>query len=143
MTHIEKIEQLIATARVEKNNLVKNLFQTLKGEYETASKKGEETGNVLVEKLAKKMIKNAETVGTADAQEEIKLLKLFLPAELTDDEVIAIINKTMEANPEKVAEFKLGNKGTIGWFMGHIVKQNPTINSKVLISFLTIILNSK
>lgn len=137
MEKITLVEKAIIKARIEKNDLAKNLLQTLKGEYENATKSGEKSSDALFDKLAKKMVKNAELVGTEDAKKEITILKEYLPAELSEDQLKSVIVSVMENAPDKVNNFKLGNKGVIGWFMGAIMKEtnnsaDPKLTGKLL-----------
>jgi Asp-tRNA(Asn)/Glu-tRNA(Gln) amidotransferase B subunit len=110
-------------ARLSKDNVAKNLLVTLKGEFENAVKNGESADDSLVEKLAKKMIKNAELVGTDEAKQEILILKEFLPVQLTEAEIKSVILKLVESNSDKVEAFKSGNKGVIGMFIGLVNKE--------------------
>lgn len=123
MEKIKTVEQKLLQARLAKDNIAKNLLVTLKGEYENAIKNGEVAEDALVEKLAKKMIKNAELVGTDEAKQEITILKEFLPAQLSEVELKAIVQKIVESNTDKVEAFKSGNKGMIGAFIGLVNKE--------------------
>lgn len=132
MEKFKQIEKEILQSRLTKNELAKNLLQTLKGEYENAVKNGKPAGDSLVESLAKKMIKNAEIVGTEDAKKEIEILKQYVPVELSEDQVKSIIVKIMEGAPDKVSNYRLGNKGVIGWFMGEVMREtNKTVDAKL------------
>lgn len=123
MEKIKTIEQKLLQARLTKDNVAKNLLVTLKGEYETATKNGEVADDSLIEKLAKKMIKNAELVGTDEAKQEISILKEFLPAQLSEVELKVIVENIVKSNTEKVEAYKSGNKGMIGFFIGLVNKE--------------------
>lgn len=131
MEKIKTIESEILKARLAKDDLKKNLLQTLKGEFENAVKNGEPSSDGLVEKLCKKMVKNAELIGNDDAKKEIEILKAYLPAELGEDAVREAIKSLLEGSPDKVNNYKLGNKGMIGWFMGNLMKTTSNVDSKV------------
>lgn len=123
MNKIKTIDEKLLKARLSKDNVAKNLLVTLKGEFENAVKNGESADDSLVEKLAKKMIKNAELVGTDEAKQEILILKEFLPVQLTEAEIKSVILKLVESNSDKVEAFKSGNKGVIGMFIGLVNKE--------------------
>lgn len=144
MEKIKLIEKAILTARVTNNTLAKNLLQTLKGEFETLSKTGEAATDLLVEKLAKKMIKNAELVGTEDARKEIEILKTYLPVEMSESELKTLIIKVLNTLPEVVNEYKAGNKSKIGVLMGTIIKESKNLaDPKLTGKFLQEALNLK
>ena len=124
MTKIELIEKAILNARLTKNDLAKNLLQTLKGEYEMALKNGESATDALVEKIAKKMVKNNELISSEDALKEIEILKSYLPEELSEADLKSLVAKVINELPEKVALFKAGNKSMIGALMGEAMKQS-------------------
>ena len=124
MEKIKQIEKAILEARLKKDDLTKNLLQTLKGEFENALKNGEPSSDQLVEKIAKKMVKGAELVGTDDAKREIEILNAFLPAQLREADIKVIVENVISANPDKLAQFKSGNKGVIGFFMGSVMKES-------------------
>jgi Asp-tRNA(Asn)/Glu-tRNA(Gln) amidotransferase B subunit len=131
MEKIKTIESEILKARLAKDELKKNLLQTLKGEFENAVKNGEPSSDALVEKICKKMVKNAELIGNEEAKKEIEILKAYLPSELGEDAVREAIKNLLEGSPDKVNNYKLGNKGMIGWFMGNLMKTTSNVDPKV------------
>jgi len=144
MEKIKLIEKAILEARLTKNDLAKNLLQTLKGEYETQSKNGEPATDALVDKLTKKMIKNAELVGTEDAYKEIEILKTYLPVEMSESELKTLIVKVLDSLPEVVNEYKAGNKSKIGLLVGTIMKESKNLaDPKLTGKFLQEALNLK
>ncbi len=120
MSKVELLNQSRMTAMKEKKDVAKALFSTLKGEYENAIKTGSPVGDVTIEKLAKKMTENAKIIGNTEALEEIELLKPFMPIMLSEFEVRSIVQTSVDANPDKANNYKLGNKGA---FTGIVMKQ--------------------
>ena len=114
------LQEQFVQARKEKNEIGKALFSTLKGEYDTAVKKGQPEDDSTIEKIAKKMTENAKEVNTPDALQEIELLKPFMPLMLDESLVRKIIIEVIESNPDKANNYKLGNKGA---FTGMVMKQ--------------------
>ena len=123
MNKLQTIDKKLLQARLAKDNVAKNLLVTLKGEIENGIKNGKVANDSLVEDYAKKMIKNAELIGSDEAKQEISILKEFLPAQLSEDEVKAVISKILESNSDKVEAFKSGNKGVIGSIISLVNKE--------------------
>lgn len=104
----DKLNSEFKKARLEKNNLVKDLLSTLKGEIDTeykdypkhleASDLDLNSGelNILTEKKVRSFIKNINKCMESDTNEERlanysiekSVLSSFLPKELTRDEII-------------------------------------------------------
>ncbi len=120
MSKVELLNQSRMTAMKEKKDIAKALFSTLKGEYENAVKSGSAEGDATIEKLAKKMTENAKIIGSSEALEEIELLKPFMPIMLSEFEVRSIVQTSVDSNPDKANNYKLGNKGA---FTGIVMKQ--------------------
>ena len=120
MSKIDLLNQSRIVAMKEKKDVAKALFSTLKGEYENAIKTGSPANDATIEKLAKKMTENAKTIGSPEALEEIELLKPFMPIMLSEIEVRSIIQSSIDANPDKANNYKLGSKGA---FTGIVMKQ--------------------
>lgn len=106
----ELLNTKFITARKENDTVAKNLFSTLKGEFENQSKLGKETEDAILEKLAKKMTENAKLVNTEDSLKEVELLKEFLPLELSQDEINDFLNQVLtSANGNKNVGMLLGS----------------------------------
>ncbi len=120
MSKIDLINKNRIEAMREKNELAKNLYSTLKGEYENAIKNGQPADDTTVEKFAKKLTESAKTIGTPDALTEIELLKQFMPVMLGENEIKNIIQTSIVLNPDKANNYRLGNKGA---FTGIVMKQ--------------------
>ena len=107
MTKLEEIKQDSMQARKDKNEVAKNLLITL---YSEASMIGKNDGNRItteseVINTVKKFLKNLEetvshtkneTVLTALSLER-KLLNKYLPKQLTEDELTALIQRVIKA----------------------------------------------
>ncbi len=129
MNKLTQLNQELLQARKEGNIVTKSLLQTLKGEYENSIKNGQEASDESLEKLIRKFIKNAEFVvstgnpkGMQKAQQEIEILQKYLPKQMSETELRELIQREISNAPDKANNYKLGNKGVIGWFMGSIVK---------------------
>jgi aspartyl-tRNA(Asn)/glutamyl-tRNA(Gln) amidotransferase subunit B len=141
MNKITQLEKDILVARKSGNAVAKNLLMTLKGEYQNSIKNGQADTDETLEKLIRKYVKNAELVGTLEAQEEIQILNSYLPKQLSEDELRGIITKVMLNNPTQTEAYHLGNKGSIGFLMGCITKETagraePKVINQILISEL-------
>lgn len=121
MNNVKKLDEDFKKARIEKNDLAKALFSTLKGEYENFVKNGNEPGDASLEKIAKKMIKNAEIVGTEDARKEIELLASYVPEQMGEEVTRKLVKEIMDGRPEVVEEYRAGNKGKVGFLLGKVM----------------------
>ena len=87
MSKIEDVKKDLLDARKSGNSLQKNLLSTFIGEYDNQAKGGAD-GDELVHAIARKMIKSAETIGTDEAKQEIKILQGYLPVLATKQQVL-------------------------------------------------------
>ena len=126
MTKLDTLNKELLEARKAKNDLVKNLLLTFKGEYENAVKTGSNPGDELVEKIAKKMIKSAEAIGTEDAKMEIEVLNNYMPQMLSEDEVRSIVSDIVSSKPGL----------NVGAYMGQIMKTGKAIDPKMAMAIL-------
>lgn len=136
-TNVNLLEENFKRARIERNEIAKALYSTLKGEYENSVKNGNEAGNATLEKIARKMVKNAEMVGTEDAKREIELLSAFVSKEMSEAEIREIVQAALANCSAKVEEYRKGNKGSVGFFMGTVMKAtsgkaNPKVVTRIL-----------
>ena len=120
MSKFELLNQSFIQARKDKDEVAKALFSSFKGEYDNALKNKAPEGDVTIEKLAKKFTENAKIINTTDSLKEIELLKPFMPIMLTEERVREIVVETVNINPDKANNYKLGNKGA---FTGMVMKQ--------------------
>lgn len=120
MNKIEILNSEFIKARKEKNSIAIALFSTLRGELDTAVKKGSPADDSTLEKLAKKMSENAKTINSEESLIELELLKQFMPTMLSEEEIRLIVQESVSSNPDKANNFKLGNKGA---FVGIVMKQ--------------------
>lgn len=109
MKRLELLDRMLLDARKTKNDLVKNLLLTMKGEFQNKSNTSKDSEDELLESIAKSMIKSSETIGTDDSKEEIKILKKFMPNILSEDEVEDIVKALIKSNPGKNFGFYMGN----------------------------------
>lgn len=129
----ELLNKKFITARKENDTVAKNLFSTLKGEFENQCKVGDGSiinskdqltidnskttvgemyENVIIEKLASKMTKNALLVNSDESRKEIELLKEFLPLDLrlSQEEINDILSQVLAgANGNKNVGMLLGS----------------------------------
>ena len=68
-------------------------------------------------------------------------VKLNLIQDAGEDEVVDWVKKTLDAMPDKVAEYKKGKKGLIGLFVGEVKKisggkADPRLTTEFLNKFL-------
>jgi len=109
-----------------------NLLNTLRGE---SLKVGKDAGNRAPtdeETLAviKKFIKNGEQTladlarfgrDTADQERELAVLRGYVPAGMSHDDVLRIAREVIAANPEKAEQLR-AKPGNVGWFVGQVMK---------------------
>jgi len=97
-------------ARKENNTVAKNLLGTLKGEFENQLKLGKETPDAILERLASKMTENARVINTDESRQEIEVLKDFMPAMLSIDEINTFVSTVIsESNGNKNVNMLFGN----------------------------------
>ena len=113
MNKLELLNSKLITARKAgtEGTLAKNLLVTMKGMYENESKsKGRVIeSDVVIERIAKSMIKSATEVGTEDAKAEIMILNEFMPVVLSEAEMRTMISTLIDENPDKPFGFYMGN----------------------------------
>jgi aspartyl-tRNA(Asn)/glutamyl-tRNA(Gln) amidotransferase subunit B len=76
-----------------------------------------------------------------DADPHEVAVKLNLIQDADEDQVIEWVKKTLDAMPEKVAEYRKGKKGLIGLFVGEVKKESggkadPRLTTELLNRFL-------
>ena len=86
MSKIDEIKTEYLQARKSGNKIVKDLLSTFIGEYDNQSVDAE-GGDQLVEAIAKKMTKSAETIGSEASLSEIRILSKYLPNTASLEEV--------------------------------------------------------
>lgn len=117
----------------EKNTSMTNLLRFVLGEFDRVSKDLDDTKVV---KVIKKIQSGLETLGTKEAYAEFNALEVYVPEILTGDKMDEIINKIIDANQSKVDAYRMGSRGTIGFFMSQAIEvcgsrgDNRYINEK-------------
>lgn len=127
------VVDLDAHRRAREDKVAIGLLNTLKGE---AAKMGKDKGNRLptdAETVSvirtfiggiEQSIESLTKVGreTADQERELAILKTYLPAELTEEELLAVVRKVIADNPDKVEQVR-AKPGMAGWFVGQVKKE--------------------
>ena len=119
MNKLELLNQAFIEARKANNATGKALFSTFKGAYENERKSSAKSDDVIIESIAKKFTENAKLMKN---NEEVELLKTFMPKEVEDSQYYISINDVLTNNLEKVKEYKSGKTQLIGFFMGATLK---------------------
>jgi Asp-tRNA(Asn)/Glu-tRNA(Gln) amidotransferase B subunit len=124
MDKLTKLNQDLLAAFKAGDSIKKNLLRTLKGEAESASKKGETLDDRLVERTAKKFIKSIESLEVIDevGQRELDILREYLPDTLSRGDLRTMVQSVLKENPDKVSQYASGNKGVVGFFVGSVMK---------------------
>ena len=123
MTKVETLNKRLIEARKTRNNLEKNLLLTFKGEYENSVKNGKSDGDELIESIAKKMIKNAETIGNEDSKKEIEVLSIFMPEMMSEEMITQMVAHIIASSPGL----------NMGSYMGMVMKSNKNnIDAKIV-----------
>lgn len=122
MATLQDITKANLEAMKAKNPVAKALFSTLKGAIETELKSSKKTENEIIETFAKKFTENAKVMNTAEAQEEIELLKQFMPKSLDVAIYDTLAKEVIDANPTVIEEIKAGNKAKVGLLVGLFIK---------------------
>lgn len=121
-------------ARKSNNPVAKNLFSTLKGEFENLTKSSKDSPDAIIEKLAKKLTEAAKMINNEDSKSEIELLKEFLPLELTSDEVHSFVEQALSTSN--------GNKN-IGMLLGSVMKLVKPTGKSVDVELVKKLINEK
>ena len=123
----EQLTNDIKTALVSHNELAKNTYRGLKSAIDTAVKNGESLSDDLVIKIAASEIKRRrdaismyEKGGAADRaaneQAEIDLITVYLPKQLTTEELTAAVTAA-------ISELNATTPADMGRVMGHLKEQ--------------------
>jgi uncharacterized protein len=146
MSLLEKIENDIKTALKSGDDLTKNTLRMVKTDIMTEKAKtgkdlGEEQVLEVIGRAAKKrkeamaeFIKGGRDDLASKEKSELGIIELYLPKQLSEDEISAVIDERLAANPS-VTQKEMGR------FMGEIMKDlkgraDGTIVRKILSSRL-------
>jgi uncharacterized protein YqeY len=88
----ERIEQDFKDAMRQKDDVKKSLLRVVIGEF-SRDKESKILSDEKAIKVIKKMMEDAQTVNRTD---EIKILKEYLPSQLTSDQLICVISQLIE-----------------------------------------------
>ena len=93
MNKFDRLTEGLLEARKAKSTIETNLLSTLLGEVQAEMKRSDKPSAVIVEQIAKKFKKNIESMKqNAKTDEELFILKPFLPEELDESEIIEQLN---------------------------------------------------
>lgn len=92
MDKFTRLKEHHLEARKTKDLVASNLLGTLKGEVETEQKTSEEVAEKIVERLAKKFKKGLQASPTDTSEQELEILKVYLPVQLDESEIISELN---------------------------------------------------
>lgn len=93
MNKFDRLTEGLLEARKAKSTVETNLLSTLLGEVQAEMKRSDKPSAVIVEQIAKKFKKNIESMKQNDrTDEELFILKPFLPEELDESEIIEQLN---------------------------------------------------
>jgi len=132
MEKIKLMNDLFLQARLQKNDVAKNLFSALKGEFENGVKNGMDNTDESLLKIVKKFVKGLEMVKTEKAKQELSLLDPFMPK--VD---IAMIEKTVDSiiTPELIAEIK-ATPAKVGKATGLCMKALGPVDAKLVLELI-------
>lgn len=122
----EKLKQLKITAlkaRKDKSEFA-NTYTTLLGQYDNVKSDSDEEPDAIIEGLANKMIKDLKNkMGDEKSLKEAEALEPF-GSGISDEELEKLVNQAIEKYPEKAEEYKEGNTGVLGLFVGDVMKNS-------------------
>ena len=121
----KKINTDIKMAMLEGDTFKRDTLKFIKAEIMTVEKnEGKELSDEEIIKIFRKTIKNMETIDREKEKQEIALLSEYLPKPLTEEEIKKLVRDATLDFPERYAEYKQGNKGLIGLFIGETMKRS-------------------
>jgi len=147
MKLIEKLRADLKMAMINKDDRTKNLIRTVIGEASRKETIKGETDDAGYEAIIKKMVKDLKLTlrltNNEEVKDELDILMSYLPEELSEDAIRDLVKTAMLDFPEKVENYKDGNKGMIGFFMGMVMKRgggaaDPKLTNKILLEELNI-----
>lgn len=134
---MKRINNYLLEARKAKDSDKIKFYSTLKGEVESELKRSQRSEKEIIEATAKKWMKNLKTLGTPEAEREMKLLEEFAPTSLSKEKTIALLEKIASENEQVFKDYLNGNGGMAGRIMGLMMKASngtadPVLVNKVL-----------
>lgn len=102
-----RIDKDYITAFKSKDVMSKNLLGTIKGELQTMEKNGTPmTDEAVVALLTKfqKSTKQMIDLGTPGADSELVIINKYLPKQLSEEEVVSIINTAVEEGAKNIGD---------------------------------------
>ena len=136
MNKLELLNSKLMEARKagSEGTVAKNLLVTMKGMFENKSKENgtKVSDDIVIERIAKGLIKSANETGTEDAMAEIVILNEFVPQMLSEVEIRRIVSNVISETPGK----------PFGFYMGSLMK-NRRIDGKVAKEILNELITSQ
>lgn len=118
MTLQERVNGDLVVAMKTKNERAKSVLRVLMGEF---NRKIEKEGKILsdesVLKTIQKMINDLKVVNTPEANEEIEILSVYVPKELSENEIRIIIGGLFRENLSEHTALMNGDKSKLGFFI--------------------------
>ena len=146
---LEKIKKDMMSAKIQKDSVKAGLLSTLAGEISNSSKSISNFDEESEIKIIRKFIKNIDETLKLDITEEKKaqlntekvILGSYLPAEMTEEEIRAIIDNVISRSTNQLTKYKAGETKLFGYFVGNTMKDskgraNPKIVNDVLLEKL-------
>lgn len=122
---LKKLRKDYMKAKKDKSPFV-STYNTLIGDYETQSKRGDMSGKEpddIVELVADKTIKNLKKYGTEEAEKEIEVVQEYATEGLSSEEEDKLIDEVIEENNELVEEIQAGNSDKVKKLLGQVMKK--------------------
>lgn len=118
MTLQERINSDLTVAIKTKHEKAKNVLRVVIGEL---NRKIEKEGKILsdesVTKSIQKMINDLKVVNTVEANEEIEILSLYVPKELSEHDLRILIGDLFRKNSIEHTVLLSGDKSKLGFFI--------------------------
>lgn len=122
----EKLNKLKVTAlkaRKDKSEFA-TTYTTLLGQYDNEKSSSDEEPDAIIERLANKMIKDLKhKMGDEKSLREAEALGDFGTG-MSEEELEKLVDQAIEKYPEKAEEYKNGNTGMVGMFVGDVMKNS-------------------
>jgi uncharacterized protein YqeY len=113
MALLEQIKKEIIVAMKAKDNMKRDILRLIKGEIERG---GKHATDEFILKTIKKTVEGLKETKAEGYEAQIKVLNVFLPSQLSEEEITAVIN-------ELIAEKGFSGKKDLGLVMRHF-KEN-------------------
>lgn len=122
-TKMERINNFLRQARIAQDSARIKFYSTLKGEVETAFKRGGKTEKEVIEAIAKKWNKNYQQMETTpQIANELSMLEEFLPEVMSEELMSDLFAQVKADNSEVFISYLDGNTGKAGAIMGMMMR---------------------